>query len=287
VEDLLALGVDALNPRKQYYTQLEKYEQGGKDYTIMAYLARTANSLGETDMAQTIAKDYADHYLFRLEDKDLYFKENIEFVREFTESSKDLGFLMFYQHGDKVDKVMEDSSYSQGFVDYIIAKEEIDQVLWPVKAVPPAVPDWRKIKSTITQKYGKSYADRTITGAKVRWYGWKRDWPEFTKSKVILVNRYGTNMSNFDLDVHSWDMFLHSREKNELNDAINWIKRVLQKEPDWPNAIDTYANLLYKTDRKQEALIWEEKAARLAPEDKGIQENFMKMKKSEPTWETN
>ena len=50
--------------------------------------------------------------------------------------------------------------------------------------------------------------------------------------------------------------------------------------------IDTYANLLYKLGKKDEAITWEQKALDLAPEGekKSYEETLDKMKKGEKTW---
>ena len=67
--------------------------------------------------------------------------------------------------------------------------------------------------------------------------------------------------------------------------ALEWSKRSL-KENNEPAFIDTYANLLYKLGKKDEAIIWEQKAFDLAPESdrRDIQETLDKMKAGEKTW---
>jgi Tfp pilus assembly protein PilF len=56
----------------------------------------------------------------------------------------------------------------------------------------------------------------------------------------------------------------------------------LEKQPTQGEFLDTYANLLYKLGRKEEALQWQEKAA--ATGAFGTKENYEKMKKGDPTW---
>jgi hypothetical protein len=50
--------------------------------------------------------------------------------------------------------------------------------------------------------------------------------------------------------------------------------------------IDTYANILYKLGKKEEAISWEEKAVTLVGEadKKSYQETLDKMKRGEKTW---
>jgi tetratricopeptide (TPR) repeat protein len=49
-------------------------------------------------------------------------------------------------------------------------------------------------------------------------------------------------------------------------------------------AYDTYANLLYKIGRKNEAIDWEEKAVKLSNNDKTILDTLEKMKNNQKTW---
>jgi tetratricopeptide (TPR) repeat protein len=64
------------------------------------------------------------------------------------------------------------------------------------------------------------------------------------------------------------------------------MKIICDAHPEEGNYLDTYANLLYKLGRTEEALRYEEKAFALAPNDKDITDNLSKMKKGEPTWPT-
>ncbi len=64
------------------------------------------------------------------------------------------------------------------------------------------------------------------------------------------------------------------------------VRRRPYEQPD----IDTYANLLYKAGRKEEAILWEEKAVRVAKkrdDESGAimyQKVIAKMENGEPTW---
>jgi hypothetical protein len=48
--------------------------------------------------------------------------------------------------------------------------------------------------------------------------------------------------------------------------------------------MDTYANILYKLGRINEALIWEKKAVNGNPYDDQIKNNYQKMQNGERTW---
>jgi hypothetical protein len=132
----------------------------------------------------------------------------------------------------RVNQVMG-SGYSQEFVDHIIA-EEIDTILFP-GGKPRASdgnwkPDWDAITAVIANKYDATVADQAVSGAKVQWYGVKKDWPDFTSNLVRKIQKYGVGrqglVGNLLLNNSAWDVFQHSNNKAELDAAISWLERL-------------------------------------------------------------
>ena len=82
----------------------------------------------------------------------------------------------------------------------------------------------------------------------------------------------------------AFEIFKYSNQKKELSEALSWIDRALSMKAYQATELDTKANLLYKLNRKSEAIILEEQSLCLAPSDKDIQENYEKMKNGQPTW---
>lgn len=77
-----------------------------------------------------------------------------------------------------------------------------------------------------------------------------------------------------------------------LEKAVRWSERSLELKPNDVNFMDTYANLLYKLGRTNEAIIVEEKALNLSMDSASainnlIKETIRKMKAGEKTWEKN
>jgi dienelactone hydrolase len=176
-------------------------------------------------------------------------------------------------------------------VSAIITLEEIDPVVFPGGEPSAAEPAWATLTETITKKYGAAHAHRAVLRARVFWYWGKERWPAFSKSLVEFAERYGIERSRIHVNNASWRIFEHSDDPAELNAAASWMARVVQQEPDDQNALDTYANLLYKTGRVAEGIAWEEKALAVARakqiEDLAVfRETLAKMKQGEPTWPT-
>src|SRR5579863_1419172 len=79
VEDFVQLCEDAINPKKQFYTLLENYEKGYRDYSALRYLAESASLFGYSEEASQIGRDYIDNYIFQLPDSSRITKENVQF----------------------------------------------------------------------------------------------------------------------------------------------------------------------------------------------------------------
>jgi len=91
------------------------------------------------------------------------------------------------------------------------------------------------------------------------------------------------------LNNNAWTAFEKSSDKKVLQDALNWSKRSLEIAPDNSMILDTYANLLYKLGRNEEAIKYEEQvlssdAKKGKKTDEGTVETLRKMKAGEKTW---
>jgi thioredoxin-related protein len=297
--DFLGLAANSLNPKKQYYTLLEDYQQGRKNYEAMAYLATKALSIDDKEIANIISQDYINNYIFNLKKEELFTWENLNFLNTFTQSSKDKGFKLFYQHAAKIDTIMNFKNYSRNKIDFIITNEEIDPRLDQINQSETRTPDWHKITSTINRKYTEGYADRVVINAKLNWYKTTKDWPQLIKCFIQKKEIYGLSVDVESLDeVNSFAyeiIFMHSDDREVINKAIKWMKIVVEKTTPSDGIIistymDTYANLLYKNGKINEAIEWETKALQIAKNKSAeayvqVYQYYLDlMKKGDPTW---
>lgn len=86
----------------------------------------------------------------------------------------------------------------------------------------------------------------------------------------------------------AWEFFEKVTGTTSLEDASRWSKRSLEIYPDNHMFIDTYANLVYKLGRKEEAIAKETEALNIAKREKanakGYEATLLKMKAGEKTW---
>ncbi len=91
-----------------------------------------------------------------------------------------------------------------------------------------------------------------------------------------------------------WQLiFEHSRDTTMLDQGIKWAEIIKNQYPEYPDVIDTYANLLYKVGRKSEAIKWQTVAMNIEQESASKQnreissvykETLHKMQQNIPTW---
>jgi len=301
--DFISLAKNALDTNSQYYTLIRKYRSGFLDFPSMAKLAYMAKDMRDMDLANKVGHDYLFQNLYKLCDSELLAKENIEFITNFIKSSNERGFDFFYRHRRQIDSVMNGTlyvtSFSQYVIDFIISVEEVYSNLFKNLDTyhlefknPVENPNWKRMSGAIKRKYNDECAKRIILDAKLKWYEYAKCWPEYCKTVVIKVKKYGPYglfSADSKLNQNAFDIFLHSNNKKYLNLALRWSNNSIKmsKENVNPEYYDTYANLLYKLGRKREAIYYEEKAASLALNARDIQENLNKMRQNKPTWPSN
>jgi thiol-disulfide isomerase/thioredoxin len=146
--------------------------------------------------------------------------------------------------------------------------------------------DWDKITQQIKDRYPGFDADRLLSDQKRRYYAFKKQVPEYEKAVLAYVNKYGKD-SEEDLNNIAFEVFSLSDNQELLGTALKWTRQVITKNPNDMDAIDTYANLLYKTGKKEDAIVWENRAFSMAKSQndmKEFKETIEKMKNGERTW---
>lgn len=264
----------SLSPETQYYTLLNQYKNGKKDKEFLRNMAIASADAYDMENAMNIANEYLAMQT------DLYTKDNLDFIKRFTQTSADKGFDIMLHNPDKVDAVLGKGTASS-VIQPIIMREEIFKYF---PKDPKATPDWAKINSGISKKY-PAQAPESMAKAKVLWYQHAGDWNNYQAAILNYMHKYGDNASPFELNDYAWTVFQNCPDMKCVAEVLGWSKRSFEKDNS-PAFIDTYANILYKLGKKDEAIKWEQKAMDIAQgeDKKGYQEVIDKMKKNEKTW---
>lgn len=262
---------DALDPNKQYYTLLRQYKDGKRD---PAFLRQTAKAAAEAYDEKRMSEIGS---LYLATQKDLFTKENVEFLDMFSNTTKDIGFKAILASPEKYDAVKGKGAASAKLVG-IIQQEEVFPLFFKAGA---ATPDWTALGNRLETQY-PAVSKEVLSLSQVMYYKVKKDWGNFQTAVVAYMQKYGSSANAMQLNDFAWTVFENCKDMKCLGDALEWSKRSLESND--PSYMDTYANILYKLGRKNEAIEWEERAIASSNNDPELATTLEKMKKGEKTW---
>ena len=264
----------AFDTSAAYYPQLAQYQAGRRDSSFLRKLAGQASDV--YDMKD--GHDIADAYFATQSDP--FTPGSLNLLITYTQSTDDKGFSILCDHSDKVDQVL-----GAGTAEQRVSSLLIQAYLRPaVKAAGGREPDWKAMQRSMSEKY-PAYAAEVTSKSKVLYYQQHQDWPHFQGAIVGYMQQYGAHATAAELNEYAWTVFQNCRDMTCVADALDWSKRSFNDKP-IPGYMDTYANILYKMGKKDDAITWEQKAADLSAGDEkaGYQSTIEKMKKGEKTW---
>lgn len=327
---LILLGKDAIDSNKQFYTLWDKYKARELSLEAMKTLASMAASLGNNALAHNVANNY-----IRLErPKEFWTEDNIDFMYQFTTSTRDPGFALFRDSAKRIgslDKKMTEAA-CEGKDEQII----IGEVIKPLARSLDGKPDWKEIHTALLpygplgEKTLQIYMSALVFPSEIepemlKDPSWGTvlalikeqklgDNEKFLIARAIIFYEHQLNKGNstvckdfveafqYHCAQHpelnkapqhneiAWAVFQHDNDRRDLTLALGWSKYAIDsadaKDLGKVEYLDTYANLLYKLGRKDEAMIWEEKAIAMNPNPKNaeFEKNLQKMKTEKPTW---
>jgi thioredoxin-related protein len=272
--ELIADAEHAINTSNTFDSLFTKYKDHKNDSALVFNLSRIARAMGRSDVEQKIAQTYINS----LKEAELFDKNNLIFMGQYTVSSRNRGFDLYRKKAKRVNDVLGNDA-AEFLVRGIITKEEIVPYVTEGNA-----PDWHEIEKRLYKKYKDKLAVEALAGERMIYSLDKKDWDNYCKYYGLYYSTAYTR-SKFHINNLSWELFEHDTDPAVLRVAIQAMKYDIENlEKDNPNAIDTYANLLYKVGNKEEAIEWEKKALKLSNNREDIAKTLNKMKKGEKTW---
>lgn len=268
-DGFIAKAQKALNPETQYYTMLKKYDTGKPSPEDLKKLVAVAEDAYDEENASK----YAAAYLAT--QKDLYTKANLEFLSKYIKDSKSKGFELIMKDPKKVDAVLGKGK-SNEILGGVILKENI----YPGLRKPTANID--SLIAAAKAKYPAVDITKSTDLLKVQFYQGTKKWDKFQPAVMAYMKKYGTEVDAEMLNNFAWAVFENCKDPDCVASALIWSKRSVDetKEKE-PMFLDTYANLLYKSGKTNEAIAMQQKAVDLVPADKKgeFQATLDKMKK--------
>jgi tetratricopeptide (TPR) repeat protein len=264
---------DTANPDLQYEARLAEYTGGRKDSIFLRRLSLMALRLRDSSNATRISDD------FIVGRKDIFTPGNLKFVNQFVINSRSKAFSLFFKHPAKVDEILGKDIAEDKVMDVISAEE----IMWQAFS-EEAKPDWEAIEKVAVSKYG-ALGEEKVWGMRMVYYRQKKLWEPYGQAYRLYFQKYGFRFhGNSNINDFAWDVFEHVTDTAAIAEAAKWLKKVVAEDPWDAASADTYANLLYKLGNTSDAIVWQEKALKLDPQNSAIKENLDKMRNGKRTW---
>ncbi|HWW37858.1 hypothetical protein [Pedobacter sp.] len=252
------------------------------DYTTVPSLVKEAKEKGDFKLADSLAQDYIANYLFKLKEDQLMSKDNLLFISENLNTTDSKGFRLFFKQHNKINSFLGPDQ-----AEYAIRKAIAKEFIHKENGQNYSVADWDKTEHTVTTKFG-ALGEEVVYGSKMEYYFTAKDWNNYGKYYMLYFEK-ALKRPEYYVNNLTWSLFENVNDPKVLKFACDVVMKYAMEE--WyqndSEAHDTYANLLYKTGKRTEAIKWEEKAVKMKkgqPDEKLYTDALEKMKKGLPTW---
>lgn len=310
------------NPYKEYWQLVQDYKQGIKNYEKMPSMIPVAFKFRQEKFAMELMENHWN-YISKIKPEERFKKENILlWGNYFILRSEGPRFQFFFKNAKKIDEVAG-KGYAARVIDKTIEAEIIDSFfrmqkgettiitgervpnkevmfMWlPIRRDGKIEPDyqeanWKQLKRMLAKKYNKETVERNLLRAKLRWYEQHQNKGAYVQCKYEQLRKFTPDFEHINIWAVNNDGYVaykYSTDKKLLNAFIQWLDELGIQKKDNPSIFDTYAKLLYKAGRTQEAIKNAEKALSLAimTKEKYHQEAseyktvLEQMKRGEPT----
>jgi len=287
----IAKAKDAMDPDKQYFTLKRQYEAGKKDPEFLFKLINAANDAYESEFVPVVARDYFSTVT------DLNKPEIIKLLPYATSKTSDAGFAFFLNNPAAADSILGKGTSARTVKSIIFNEEVVPQLrdgetkqqgamLFYTGELKNDV-NWPQVKKNLEAKYPQ-FSDVLYLRSRKSYFEWKKDLPNFALAMDEYITKFPDELNKYELNNSAWWLFEKSDDPKALKSALAWSKKTLEGETAKEVMfMDTYANLLYKTGKKQEALVLETEAVKLSgekDENGDLHKVLDKMKRGEKTW---
>jgi tetratricopeptide (TPR) repeat protein len=205
-----------------------------------------------------------------------YSADDLAYIMQMTTKTSDAGFAIIKENAGDIDKAMGPRMAENKMMGIIY-----NEAIAPAVSGQQPTPDWMALQSRVAP-FG-SLGEEILLRAKTIHYINHPDWQQFVEAADEYIGKYGEHIRSEELNDFAWKAFENIDNKEALNKAVKW-SQLSVKEKEEPGYLDTYANLLYKSGRTQEAISVQEKAVSLSNGNADLKQTLEKMKKGEPTW---
>jgi len=240
------LGKTAKDDSRNFSYYVKNYEARKTDASfVAAYVEALSGTCLEPE------KELAQYFSLQNE-KDLWSETNWNMINNYSNdlNSREFKFLV-------ENKVKLSAEHTEAAVNEKITHVAESSLNTVVRAKPFDQAKYDLVKQQIAKLYipeGRQILFESDLNVAKR----NKDWKAYTELAIANVDTYYAKSVN-ELNSIAWDFYENINDKDALLKAEAWAKQSVDLEATYPN-LDTYAALLYKNGKKEEALATANKA---------------------------
>lgn len=262
------------NQQLRYSDRVKLFQAGRRDSLFLRSLNLMSLKNKDTLLSELVFKDYLSLI------SDTFSIYNLRFILHNVHDPNSYISDFVYRNRSRLNAVLGNYDADRRIM-ALISRFFIEPAIKNNSSV-----NWSEIEKSIIPKYGE-LAEEEIWASKMIFYLDNEDWENFMKYYKLYYTRVlPLTRSKFHVNNMSWYIFLKSDDPTLLKFAQDVMLLDIKRNGNLTvEAFDTYANLLYKTGNREEALIWEKKALDLSKNDPEIKDVYNKMLNNKKTWE--
>ncbi len=247
-KNFIANGENALSPNKQLAT----YSANFKDGKVTGSFASTYFSMLE-NACQSYDTEL-NTYFASVSATDLRARSNWEIIYKYVEDYYSKTFQTFDADRDFFSKL-----YSVDSVENKINQVYTSGLYSAIQNKDMVV--YESLKTKLRASKTKD-ADKIILLADIKLFQRSQDWTKYASSASDYIAKYALENAN-ELNSFAWAFYEQVDDKKMLENAVTWAKKATELDNNYAYN-DTYAAVLFKSGKKNEAKVAAEKAIALA-----------------------
>lgn len=195
-----------------------------------------------------------DSYFLSLSENQIYTKENWELFNNFVDNISSPSFQYFIQNREKIATLVgKDKTDSKIAKIMITAYNQDPASEEKIKNIDPSLFEEAKAKVNLSKAYSQFRKANDM-----------ESWKNF----ISMAAKYYNNSKNAnELNEIAWMVFKNNSkfsDKELLKQGLEWANKAITLQPGNDAFLDTYANLLYASGKKKEAINAETNALKIA-----------------------
>lgn len=269
-----AATADSSSLQQQLDIKLAKFRKGDRDPVFLRRMLLLSKRMKDTVYDREIFAAFIRHM------EDPFRPDNLRYITELTKSTRDSGFAFYNANRKRLNEILGPNA-AENKIRMTIYGSDIH----PVLPNDQARPDWDSLEKNIIGKYGDLGEEIWLSARYLHALN-NTEWAVAAHYIERQRKKFPEGLTADLLNDYAWAMFEHVADTAVLQTALQWSEISLKDQQNKHIAgfYDTYANLLYRLGRKEEAIPMAQKAVVLNPNESAFSETLTKMMKDEKTW---